>query len=236
MTKITSGTKEWADTNVNLYHGCSNNCSYCYAKKMAIRFGRKTEDTWRYMVLNEKAFRKGYGKRKGRIMFPTSHDITPDTYGMCSSVLRKLLRAGNDVLITTKPSLSCVEDICKEFKPYKDLIQFRFTITSQNDETLKKFEPGAPLYLERMEALIHAFNEGWKTSVSIEPFLDMSPIPLIFCVSLYSTESIWVGKLNYMQTKFNTKENVKQVVNDIGRIPAPILEKVRLKDSIRDLW
>ena len=36
--KITLGTKEWADSNVNCYFGCSNNCKYCYAKKMAIRF------------------------------------------------------------------------------------------------------------------------------------------------------------------------------------------------------
>lgn len=40
IQKITLGTKEWADSNVNCYLGCSNNCRYCYAKKMAIRFNR----------------------------------------------------------------------------------------------------------------------------------------------------------------------------------------------------
>ncbi len=51
--KITLGTKEWADSNINCYYGCSNDCLYCYAKKMAIRFKRKTEDTWKIMIPNQ---------------------------------------------------------------------------------------------------------------------------------------------------------------------------------------
>ena len=46
---------------------------------MAIRFKRKTENTWRIMESNQKAIKKGYSKRKRRIMFPTSHDITPES-------------------------------------------------------------------------------------------------------------------------------------------------------------
>ena len=93
--KVTSGTREWASSNVDIYSGCSNNCVYCYAKKMAIRFNRKTEATWPEMELNEKALNKGFTKRKGRIMFPTSHDITHKTVHNCIIVLEKLLTAGN---------------------------------------------------------------------------------------------------------------------------------------------
>jgi len=57
---IPTGTKEWADTNVNICSGCKNNCRYCYAKKMAMRFGRKTESTWKIMELNSKAIKKKY--------------------------------------------------------------------------------------------------------------------------------------------------------------------------------
>jgi len=42
---------------------------------MSIRFKRKTEYTWAIMEPNQKAIDKGYAKRKGRVMFPTSHDI-----------------------------------------------------------------------------------------------------------------------------------------------------------------
>ncbi len=166
--KITLGTKEWADSNTNCYYGCSNNCRYCYAKKMAIRFKRKTEDNWKIMEPNKKAIEKGYSKRKGRIMFPTSHDITPESLSGCLIVLKKLLDANNEVLITTKPSLACVKIICNSFYKKRGFIQFRFTITSFNNDLLTFWEPKAPLFEERLESLKHAFKIGYKTSISID--------------------------------------------------------------------
>ena len=59
---ITSGTREWADHNVNCVIGCSNNCRYCYAKMMAKRFGRKTEDSWKEMVIRRDAVERSYKK------------------------------------------------------------------------------------------------------------------------------------------------------------------------------
>ncbi len=73
--EITSGTKEWADYNVNCIKGCFNNCRYCYAKMMAKRFGRCTEDTWGNMEINDTILNKNFKKYNGRVMFPSSHDI-----------------------------------------------------------------------------------------------------------------------------------------------------------------
>jgi len=132
--KITSGTLEWASSNVNLISGCSNNCKYCYAKKIAIRFKRKTSKTWKNMEINEKAVNRDYRKRRGRIMFPSSHDITPLVLDPCMKVLKKLVSKGNEVLITTKPNLLVIRKICDTFQHayYKDWIQFRFTIGALN--------------------------------------------------------------------------------------------------------
>jgi len=229
----TSGTKEWADSNVNIFHGCSNDCIYCYAKKMAIRFGRKTKENWKFMELNEKAFDKNYGKRKGRIMFPTSHDITFDTLIFSLLALKKMLRAGNEVLITSKPDPKCILRICEELEAWKDQIQFRFTITSKDNIILKNYEPHAPLYEDRMSSLQLAYYKGFKTSVSMEPFLDKDPIPLILKLAPYVTETIWIGKLNYQKTKFNTKENVRRVIRSLEYLPENVKLKIRLKDSIR---
>ena len=129
-----AGTKEWANSNVNCYSGCSNNCLYCYARKMAIRFNRKTNDNWKEMVPNRKSIDKNYHKRNGRVMFPTSHDITEQSLDNCLVVLEKLFKSGNNVLVTTKPRLECIKKICEKFEKYNDLIQFRFTITSFNNE------------------------------------------------------------------------------------------------------
>ncbi|MBA7663421.1 hypothetical protein ES703_71462 [subsurface metagenome] len=242
--KITLGTKEWADSNVNCYFGCSNDCRYCYAKKMAIRFKRKTEETWKFMEPNQKAIEKGYSKRKGRIMFPTSHDITMENLNGCLNVLKKLLDADNEILITTKPKLSCVKIICNSLFKKKDLIQFRFTITSINNELLSFWEPNAPSFEERFDALKHAYKIGYKTSISIEPFLDENPFHLVDILIPYTTESIWIGKMNYIQVGdllpeerlnfnlirfINRKENLLKILKISKKYNNNL---IKLKDSI----
>ncbi len=244
IQKITIGTKEWADSNVNCYYGCSNNCRYCYAKKMAIRFGRKTKENWKIMVPNQKAIFKNYNKRTGRVMFPTSHDITLESLENSIIVLQKLLKAENEVLITTKPNLYCVKKICERFKDNKDSIQFRFTITSINKENLDFWEPGAPSLEERLDSLKYAYDNEYKTSISIEPFLDSDPYILVEKLRPFVTESIWIGKMNYIRVanltpyekKFYNrikmivaKENLIKIVKKSSNYNKDIL---RIKDSI----
>ncbi|MBF8303808.1 MAG: Radical protein [Dehalococcoidia bacterium] len=207
--EITSGTREWADYNVNCIKGCFNNCRYCYAKNMAKRFGRCTEDTWKDMEISEVAVQKKYGKYSGRVMFPSSHDIIdqPAVQEACFTVIQKLLEAGNETLITTKPKLSITKGIIKRFHPFNNLIQFRFTITSLNDRLLSYWEPNAPSYEERLASLKYAYKMHFKTSVSIEPFLDYNPKILIEMVAPYVTESIWVGPMNYIPKNGLTKDD-----------------------------
>jgi len=248
--QITTGTKEWASSNVNLISGCSHDCRYCYAKKMAIRFGRKTEGTWKEMILNKNALHKNYKKRKGRIMFPSSHDITREILKPCAFVLRKLLKAGNEVLITTKPDLICIYKLISYLKPYKTQVQFRFTITSKDPKKLKFWEPGAPGIDDRLQSLKLARMKGFKTSVSIEPFLDKNPIPLILMLANDVTESIWIGKMNYIKAndlspeeekhyKFQRKicswSNVQEIISQLQKLPEEIKSKIRIKDSIKNL-
>lgn len=242
--RITLGTKEWADSNVNCYSGCSNDCKYCYAKKMAIRFNRKTEDSWKIMIPNQKSIDKGYKKRKGRVMFPSSHDLTEESVDNCLVVLEKLLKSRNMILITTKPRYGCIRLICDTFGKFKGQIQFRFTITSIDDELLEFWEPGAPSIKERFNSLKFAFSKGYKTSVSIEPFLDNNPYILVDKLIPFVTESVWIGKMNYVNSKnlspkerifydkikeINSKKNLIKIVNIAENYKKPV---VRIKDSI----
>lgn len=244
--KKTSGTKEWADFNVNCVKGCANDCRYCYAKMIAKRFGRCSEDTWKDMEINRKAVEKKYGKYQGRVMFPSSHDIVniPKIKNACYTVLQKLLDSENEVLITIKPDLTITKEIVTQFQTYKPLMQFRFTITSQNNETLSFWERNAPQFEERLESLILAHSEGYKTSVSIEPFLDYEPQKLVRKVAPYVTESIWLGPMNYIprnnisdeekpiyeQMRKNTEvSHLKEIYEELKNYP-----KIRFKDSMKN--
>ena len=235
--KIPTGTKEWASSNINIISGCSHDCKYCYSKLLAVRFKRKTNQTWNEMELNSEKLNKKFKKRKGRIMFPTSHDILPEYKEECIQVLEKLLKAGNSVLITTKPHLEVIKDLCKRLEDYRDLVQFRFTITSNDDDLLQFWEPGAPRFRERLLSLKHAFLKNFKTSVSIEPFLDKNPIPLIEIIQPFVSETIWIGKMNYIRKDNLTIEEI-DYYNQIRENISPnniyeIIEKLKKNNKIR---
>ena len=95
MRKTVFGTAEWAVANANYLNGCSNDCKYCYSKDMAIRFKRKTPDTWKEEEVNWTAYNKIIRGKRGYIMFPSTHDITPKHLDLAISYLARLLLYGN---------------------------------------------------------------------------------------------------------------------------------------------
>lgn len=257
MPSKTSGTKEWADYNINFQTGCKYGCRYCYAAYDAIaRWGRvKDYETWCNPVHNEKAFKKfGLKLRKdgpigpypiARIMFPTSHDIYEENFVHAFPMLYSLLIAGNRVLITTKPLPWVIRTICINFKPWKEQIQFRFTITEGAISELAPsfWEPNAPTYFQRLQALFAAHNLGYKTSLSIEPYLE-NPLMIINNCESYVTESIWVGIMNPKKILPEFKEEYDKIKHIYTK--SFILEhlnswkeaakgKLRLKDSITSM-
>ena len=248
MTK-TKGADEWADHKINCYYGCPYNCTYCYAKRIWEHYknNRKyPEERWDNFYPNLKNINKGYRKRTGRFMFPTAHDIINLDYIFknngkkeirniqkdCFTVIGKILNVGNDMLITSKPNYKVMIDLMKQFKEYKDQIQFRYTITTKEPILANKFEPYAPSIEIRVMTLIRAFRNGFKTSISIEPFLDENPVVLISKIGKFCTESIWLGTMSGEKYKYHHINNLKLILNSLKNLPNDIKKKVRLKDSI----
>jgi DNA repair photolyase len=178
------------------------------------------------MTLRKEDVAKEYRRFSGRVMFPSSHDIfdIPEFEEATFTILSKLLKNKNNVLIATKPRLNVIKHIDESFSNNKKNIQFRFTITSQQDNLLKFWEPNAPRFRERMESLRFAFQKGYKTSVSIEPFLDYNPVELVELVEPFTTESIWLGKMNYIPRK------------NILLIERKYYDNIRKNYEIKHLW
>lgn len=196
----TYGTREWAAKTVNCCTGCSHDCRYCYAKGIALRFNRMVSGQWPHETVRQNDVDRGRRKKlPGWVMMPSSHDITPTNLAGCLTVLEKLLNAGNQVLIVSKPHLDSIRAVCQQFEGYRDNILFRFTIGACDDQVLSFWEPGAPIYAERMASLQFAYEQSFQTSVSVEPMLDSANIDrLIAEVLPYVTETIWIGKMNHL--------------------------------------
>lgn len=203
-----SGVWQWADGSINFQTGCEHGCLVCYAKEMSVRYKQSTKDNWETARIRQADVNRKKCKYKNTvIMFPSSHDITPNNINEAVIVLRKILEANNDVLIVSKPHFDCIKRICDEFGDSKDRILFRFTIGSYDNSVLKFWEPNAPDLKERMKSLKYAFANGYETSVSCEPMMDNRVDKVIVAVRPYVTETIWIGKVKDMWSRLrrNTK-------------------------------
>jgi DNA repair photolyase len=211
--KTISGTREWSASSVNVCSGCANDCLYCYAKTNAIRFKRKTPDRWCIEEINDKAVSKNYGKRKGRIMLPTTHDITIGTIDAVRRVARHLLAHENELLIVSKPRLELIQSLCLGLQNAcrypRARVLFRFTIGSYLDSTLKFWEPGAPCFSERLATLAWCHHDGWQTSVSMEPMLECNQrmIELVEMVAPQVSDTIWLGKMNQPEARLKANDH-----------------------------
>jgi hypothetical protein len=92
---------------------------------------------WTKPVLCYKKLGKNFKKRAGWTMFPTTHDITSNNIDHSVMQLESLLKAGNKVLIVTKPNYDCMTKLCDALHNYKDNIIVRMSIGSLDSKVLK---------------------------------------------------------------------------------------------------
>lgn len=195
--KSTRKNHQWTDDSINFITGCGNNCKYGYCNHMATLFQHRDPSTWCNEIIRQKDLDKKIKRYPKMVMFPSSHDIRPIHLSESIQMLDKILKAGNEVLVTSKPHFECIERICNAFQAYKDKILFRFTIGSTDSQILKFWETNAPSFEERFKCLKLAFDMGYQTSISAEPLLDRNVDLLIKTLSPFVTDTIWIGKAEH---------------------------------------
>jgi len=244
---------------VNIQTGCEHDCRYCYARHDAVhRWHRCTRTAWAEPVIDAGRVDQEYPRFKGRVMFPSTHDITMRNASECLVVLRKLLEAGNEVLIVSKPSMNVTALLVEALKRWQHHVAFRFTIGSASDNVLSFWEPGAPNFENRIKSLSCAYYEGYCTSVSCEPYLDeFAPDVYQACCAYLSRPpfdrgagGFWIGKLRRWDSRVDlsgaTDEQIEQYVEPLRAAQGDEFIRamvghlsgrpfIRWKDSIREV-
>ncbi len=248
-SKSVRGTGEWAVATVDCCIGCPNDCKYCYARYSLVERKRLVSpDDWLVCHLKEDELVRRHPLYPGQVMFPANHDIVPENLDGCIRVIRHLLAVGNRVLLVSKPHLSCMKKLCSEFSDYKEQILFRFTITARKSEILRCWEPQAPLYTERKSCLQYVYENGFSSSVSVEPMLDIDDVAvMVHDLMPYVTHSIWLGKLNKIKERVicDTDEMRSEIARilkgqtdtNINKLYGELkdLKKIRWKESIKEV-
>jgi DNA repair photolyase len=248
-TAAAFGVGEWAGYSYNIGKGCSHNCLYCYARADALTRGNIANATqWESEIPNRYKI-KIHLKADKRVMFPSTHDITSTYLDIYCQTLYNILAAGNDVLLVSKPHFECIEHICREFTAFKTQMEFRFTIGSINPEVTTFWEPGAPLPEERMRCLQYATEQGYQTSVSMEPMLEgkEAAIETFNALAPLTNGTIWIGMMNYLDERVTAADNeIRDAVANVTQLQSKdeiitlhsLLRhepKVRWKDSIKNV-
>ena len=165
-------------------------------------YGWKKRDDWHNMENKDWMFNKKFRKVKNPTldlfdyMFPSSHDITLENIDLAIAVCKNILSAGNTLLIVSKPNDNWIRYLLRSLFMYHEQILFRFTITTLDDSSRYYWEPDAPSIQSRFEALKLTFDLGFKTSISVEPFLDDTVVNVVKRVHPYVTDDIWIGPMN----------------------------------------
>jgi DNA repair photolyase len=233
------GKWTWADRSYNIQASkvvCPHQCKYCYAQKMAVRFGRERVILPTTFTDRDKVEKNWKGRKSYVYMFPSAHDIFPENVDDYLTVAIKMISAGHNVVCVSKPHLFCIQRICdilsllpKDYDIKKNFI-FRFTIGSCNDEILKDWEPGAPLFKERWEALQYAYYQGFSTSVSMEPMID-DPDETIRKISPWA-ETIWLGPMNYMTKEMDVEDAHLSLARELWKMIPELIRRYRENPKI----
>lgn len=233
-----TGTREWSDDSFNFITGCRYNCRYCYARKMAVRFGRLNGDWSEMTPVNnwESRMRKTMEKCDKTVMVPTTHDLYPEFNELNLAVLKSLTMVYRRVLVVTKGSPAAVDYLTHNLRRWSDEMaarfEFRFTITSHQEELVSYWEPGAPSLHDRFRSMTFAIQRGFKVSVSIEPFLS-EPRNLIDILPEGVSE-IWVGIMDQPPREhprfksLYSRENLLNIAYDLADD-----DRVKFKDRFR---
>jgi len=187
------------DYCVNPYVGCSHGCRYCYATFMK-RYTGHTEPWGGFVDVKVNApeiLQKQLKRaRNGRVMISSVTDAyqhIESKYKLTRQCLEILLQNQSPVDILTKSPLVLRDmDIIKKFKD----IEVGITITTNDEEIRKVFEPNAPSIIARMRALKTLHDNRIKTYAFIGPALPMNPETLSEKINTH-VDSIIIDRMNY---------------------------------------
>ena len=187
------------DYCVNPYVGCGHGCRYCYASFMK-RFTGHQEPWGEFVDVKVNAphlLRKQLKRaRRGIVALSTVTDPyqpLEKSYKVTRRCLEALLENEFSVNILTRSPLSLRDiDLFKKFKE----IEVGLSITTDDEDMRKIFEPHSPSIHSRVIALRTLHEEKVGTYAFIGPMLPMDPEKLVAMLDGL-IEEVLIDRMNY---------------------------------------
>jgi DNA repair photolyase len=188
------------DYCINPYVGCGHGCRYCYASFMKRFTGH--QEPWGEFVdvkVNAPHLLKKQLKRARQGIVALSTVTDPyqpleKTYQITRRCLEILWENEFSANLLTRSSL-CLRDI-DLFKKFRK-IEVGLSITTDDEDMKKVFEPHSPSISSRIKALRTLHEEKIGTYVFIGPMLPLDPKKLVAMLD-GSIDKVLIDRMNYM--------------------------------------
>lgn len=199
-TILTKSGIPGADYCVNPYVGCAHGCKYCYASFMK-RFTGHSEEWGAFVDAKVNApdvLRKEVAKAgKGSVILSSVTDPYQPVearYELTRKCLEVLLGSDCSVSILTKSPL-VLRDLSL-IRKFRD-IEVGITITTDDENMRRAFEPNAPPVMARIQTLRRLCEMGIRTYAFVGPLLPMTPEILAERIGGYAGY-VFISRMNYI--------------------------------------
>ena len=228
--------REYAPLAVNLYHGCSHGCTYCYVP---------TIPPWKFSATPRTDFHKAVTPRKDvlkilqkdvkskpgngqRVMLCfTTDPYQPANYeyGLTREAIKILHGGGYNVQVLTKGGKRALSDIdC-----FGKGDAFATTMTLLTERDSRKWEPLAALPDERIAAAGRFYSAGIPTWISLEPVINAAVALEIINITHGFTDLFKIGKMNHQSSNVNWAKFAKDAVDLCEQLCQPYYIKRDLR-------
>ena len=192
---------EYSALAANPYRGCGHKCAYCYVPRVTKQdrgeFNAGAVDRAKYLThLRKDAVKyKAAGITEQVMISFTSDPYHPGDSTLTRQSFELMIEHGLGICALTKGGTRALRDI-DLFRPDRDA--FASTLTSLDDRFSQKWESGAAMPGDRMNALKAFHEKGIYTWVSLEPTIDVEASLSIVEATHSFVDLYKVGRVNYL--------------------------------------
>lgn len=210
--------KEYSKLAVSLLRNCHFGCEYCFAPDSTFTdketFRKDIYPRKNALKLLEKdcQYLSENGIRDEVLMSFTTDPYQPldEELQITRDAIKIFISRDIHFTILTKAGRKSTRDFDLMEKE-KSLCRYGTTLTCNNPETEKKWEPRAAPWYERISALKEASERGIRTWASIEPIIDIKQSLSLISESVEFVDQYRIGKMNYQDPGISTQEFIEFV-------------------------
>ena len=200
--------REYSPLALNYFKGCDHGCKYCYVPKFLGCYNKgynhKVVSCNQDFTELKRSAKKMQGCNKHILLSFTSDPYCNYETTETEHVLEILNYYKHKVAILTKDTKKAFKDI-EIIKKFGDRIKIGSTLTFDNKEDSKAWEPGAPTSKRRLEGLEQFAEQGVMTWASFEPVIDITQSLNLLKQCAKYVNHVKIGKLNNFK---NLEKNI----------------------------